>query len=89
MKKAIAMMLMGAATASFVGSATAAPSEATVIYTAANQRAAVDYKVARARCDSLSGNPGDVCVAEAKAVRIHVEAEAKARYQTDYTWFAA
>lgn len=81
MKKAYAMILMGVATAGFVGSATAALSKATAVFTAANQRAEVDYKVARARCDGLSGNPGDVCVAEAKAARIHVEADAKAKYK--------
>lgn len=80
MKKAFAMMLMSAAAAGFAGSATATPTEAALAYTTANHRAAVDYKVARPKCDSLTGNPKDVCVAEAKAARIHVEADAKAQY---------
>ena len=81
MKKTIAMMFIGAATVGFAASATATPTEADVAYTAANQRAATDYRVARARCSSLSGNPEDVCIAEAKAARIHVESGAKAQYK--------
>ena len=81
MNKRFALMLMSAAAVVLAGSAMAAPSEAKVAYTAANERAAVDYKLARPKCDSLTGNPKDVCIAEAKAARIHVEADAKAQYK--------
>ena len=83
MKKAIAMMLMSAAAAGFAGRAGAASSEAKLAYEAAMDMAAADFKVARAACDSLAGNPKDVCVAEAKASRIHVEAKARAQYKNN------
>ncbi|HUY01877.1 MAG TPA: hypothetical protein VMV33_01210 [Rhodocyclaceae bacterium] len=82
MINAYAMVLLSAAAAGFAGSAIAAPTEATVAYTMANQRAAVDYKVARAKCNSLAGNLRAVCVAEARSARIHVEANAKAQYES-------
>jgi hypothetical protein len=40
-------------------------------------RADADYKVAKERCDDLSGNPKDVCVKEAKALQATVTADAK------------
>jgi hypothetical protein len=65
------------------GAATAAgPSaEAKAVYTQAKDRAAADYKVARAKCDVITGNPKDICVAEAKAARIRAEEEAGALYR--------
>jgi hypothetical protein len=81
MKKAFAILLMGASAAGFTINATAASSQAKATYNAAKDQAAADYKTARAACDSLTGNPKDVCVAQAKAARIHVEAEAKAEYK--------
>ena len=80
MKTSFAMMVMGAAALGFASAASAAPTEAAQAYTTANQRAAVEYKVARPKCDSLTGNPKEVCVAEAKAARIHIEAGAEAQY---------
>jgi hypothetical protein len=50
-------------------------------YSAAKDRAAADYKAARARCDGMSGNPKDVCIAEAKAVEAKAKAEAEANYK--------
>ena len=61
--------------------ATAASAEAKATYTAANDAASVDFKVARAKCDSLTDNKKDVCIAEAKAARTFVEANAKAQYK--------
>lgn len=49
--------------------------------TAADEQAAANYKLARAQCDSLNGNPKDICIAQAKAARIQVEANAKAEYK--------
>ncbi|MGZ3236763.1 MAG: hypothetical protein ACXWIN_10035 [Burkholderiaceae bacterium] len=46
---------------------TADNSQAT--YTAAKDNAKAEYKIARAKCNSLSGNGKDVCVKEAKASR--------------------
>jgi hypothetical protein len=50
-------------------------------YSAAKDRAAADYKAAKARCDALSGNPKDVCIAEAKAAEKKAKAEAEAAYK--------
>ena len=62
--------------------ASAAPSaEAKAAYAQSTDRAAADYKVARARCDAITGNPKDVCIAEAKAARVHTEQEANALYK--------
>ena len=50
-------------------------------YSAAKTRAEADYKSARAQCDGLSGNPNDVCIAEAKAAEKKSKAEAEALYK--------
>ncbi len=50
-------------------------------YSAAKSRAEADYKAASARCDSMSGNPKDVCIAEAKAAEKKAKAEAEAQYK--------
>lgn len=55
--------------------------DAKTAYNTARDMAAANYKVARARCDAVTGNPRDVCVAEAKAERVRVEEEAGAAYK--------
>ena len=50
-------------------------------YSAAKNRASADYKAAKAECDRLSGNPKDVCIAEAKAAEKKLKAEAEAQYK--------
>lgn len=50
-------------------------------YSAAKDRASADYKAAKARCDGMSGNPKDVCVAEAKAAEKKAKADAEANYK--------
>lgn len=63
-------------------SALAAPSvEAKAAWVQAKDRAAADYKAARTRCDAITGNPKDVCLAEAKATRVRTEEEAGALYK--------
>jgi len=63
------------------GSVAAGPSaEAKAAYAQAKDRAAANYKVSRAKCDAITGNPKDICVAEAKAARVHAEQEAGALY---------
>jgi len=65
-----------------VAAAPAAPvPDAKTAFERARDTAASNYKVARARCDSLSGNPHDVCEAEAKAERVRTEEEASAAYK--------
>lgn len=63
------------------GAASAAVDEAKLVYKQAQETAASNYKVARARCDAIAGNPKDVCVAEAKAARVRTEEEAGAYYK--------
>jgi hypothetical protein len=49
---------------------------------AAKEIAEADYKVAKEKCDDLSGNPKDVCVQEAKAALAKAKADAKAVKET-------
>jgi len=64
------------------GTAVAGPSpEAKAAYTQAQERAAAHYNATKARCDIITGNPKDVCIAEAKAARVKTEQEAKALYK--------
>ena len=55
--------------------------EAKLAYEQARELAAANYKNARAQCDAVTGNPKDVCVAEAKAARVRTEEEARAKYE--------
>jgi hypothetical protein len=48
---------------------------------AAKDRIEVDYKAAKASCDSLSGNAKDICVAEAKGKEKVAKAELEAAYK--------
>ena len=61
--------------------ATATVPDAKTAYERARDMANANYKTARARCDSLSGNPHEVCEAEAKAERVRAEEEAGAAYK--------
>jgi hypothetical protein len=59
----------------------AATPEAKSVYQQSMDSAAATYKVSRARCDSITGNPKDVCIAEARAARVHTEADAESLYK--------
>lgn len=74
-------LVMFAAGAWYAGQAHAATPEAKLAYNEAKDRAALEYKTARARCDLITGNPKDVCVADAKAARVRADEEAQARYK--------
>ena len=74
---AIALLCSGAW---FAGQAQAATPEAKVAYNEARDRAALEYKTSRAKCGLITGNPKDVCLAEAKAARVHADEEAQAHY---------
>ena len=50
-------------------------------YDTAKSRAEAQFKSARGQCDSLSGNPKDVCIAEAKAAEKKAKADAEAQYK--------
>lgn len=73
MKKILAIMLVGAA-----GMCTAAANDSTATRSAVN-KAAADYKAAKAQCDTMRGNAKTICVDEAKAARAHAEADAVAQ----------
>lgn len=72
---------MSTAIIGFAGQVVAATPEAKASYKASNDSAAADYKMARAKCDSLTDNPKEVCIAEAKAARVLLEVNAKAQYR--------
>lgn len=55
--------------------------DAKATYSAAKEEASAQYKVNRAKCDSLAGNPKDVCVAQAKADQTRAKAEAEVAYK--------
>ena len=75
------VLLLGAALVWAAGHAHAATPEARLAYQQARDAAGASYKNARARCDAITGNPQDVCVAEAKAARVQAEESARARYE--------
>jgi len=77
MNKLLFLVLATAASASF------AATNDTAAYKQATAKAASDYKVAKAACDSQSGNDKSVCVAQAKATRAHAEADAATQYKND------
>ncbi|HWJ94762.1 MAG TPA: hypothetical protein VNT33_08555 [Telluria sp.] len=55
--------------------------DAKTAYLQTRDAAAQAYKRARAQCNAITGNPKEVCVAEAKAARVRTEEEASAAYQ--------
>jgi len=61
--------------------ASAPSAEAKAAYVQAKEQASVTYKAARAQCEGITGNPKDVCLAEANAARIRAEQEAEAYYR--------
>jgi hypothetical protein len=75
------ILLLAAALLWAAGHVHAATPEAKLAFQQARDAAAAEYKTARARCDASTGNPKDVCLLEAKAVRVHAEEEARAKYE--------
>jgi len=75
------VLLLGAALLWAAGHVHAATPEAKLAYQQARDGAGAAYKNARARCDAITGNPKDVCVAQAKAERVQAEEAARARYE--------
>lgn len=63
------------------GAAQAATKEAKALYQQAKAAAAAEFKAASARCDAITGNPKDVCIAEAKVARVRADADATAQYR--------
>lgn len=82
MKTLIAVVLAATAGAGFAAPPTVFLNHEPAVYRNLAQKAAADYKVASAKCNGMSGNDKAVCMAEAKAVRAHAEAEALAKYNS-------
>jgi hyperosmotically inducible periplasmic protein len=87
MNKLIFIMLAGFASASFAAEpampAATSPHMDTVAYKQMMDKAANDYKMAKAQCDTHSGNAKDICVEQAKAARAHTESDAVVQYKND------
>jgi hypothetical protein len=81
MKSTVLSVLFGAAILAGGGAMATPTAEAKATYTQAKDRAEADYKMARAKCDAVTGNPRDVCMAEANAVRVRTREEASAMYK--------
>ncbi len=81
MKTTTPHMLICAALLALAGAVQAATPEAKAVYQQAKDAAEATYKTARAKCDVITGNPKDVCVAEAKAARVRAREEASAFYK--------
>ena len=89
MKTTILSALLGLAIfGSGLASAASNP-EAKAAYNQSKDRADADYKAARTRCDAITGNPKDVCVAEAKAARVRTQEEANALYKNTLKAYTA
>jgi len=81
MKHNIAKILICTGAACVTLGAIAAPALTKSDYEAAKDRAASNYKAAHEQCERLAGNPKDVCIAEAKAAKVHAESDAEAQYK--------
>jgi osmotically-inducible protein OsmY len=79
MKTLIATLFATAAGAAFAAP-TVALNHDPASYRAVTQKAAADYKVATAKCGSMSGNDKDVCMAEARLARTRTESDALSQY---------
>lgn len=89
MRHTLSYLLIGAALVFYASQVRAATPEAKAAYAQAKDNAAAAYKTASARCDAITGNPKDVCVAEAKAARVRAEEEAYAFYKNTLKAYTA
>lgn len=76
----IATLLATAVSASFAAAPTAALNHDPATYQNVTKKATADYKMATAKCTSLTGNAKGICMEEAKAARAHADADAVAHY---------
>ena len=75
------ILLVGAALLWAASHVHAATPQAKLVYQQARDAAAANYKNARAQCSTVTGNPRDLCIAEAEAARVRTEEEARAKYE--------
>lgn len=81
MKTSHALLLIAAALGG-TGQAAAQPTpDAKTAYQQLMDGAENGYDAAKARCDALAGIPHEICVADARAVRVRIEEEAGAAYK--------
>jgi osmotically-inducible protein OsmY len=76
----LATLLATAVSASFAAAPTAALNHDPATYHNVTQKASADFKMASAKCTSMTGNAKMVCMEEAKTARAHAEADAIAQY---------
>jgi hypothetical protein len=81
MRSPHSILLVGAALLWAACHVHAATPEAKLAYQQARDAAGATYKNARAQCNTVTGNPRDLCIAEAEAARVRAEEEARARYE--------
>lgn len=82
MKTLIATLIAGAVGASFaIAPASAAPVDKEA-HRAALDKAAADYRTAKAKCDAMKGHAEEVCEDEAKLAQARAEHAAYAKYDT-------
>ena len=89
LKTAIFCSVLGVVAGWGASAAHAATPEAKMAYDQAREAAAATFKAARARCDSITGNPKDVCIEEAKAARVQAEETAEAQYKNTLKAYTA
>ncbi|MFZ6775035.1 hypothetical protein ACO0LB_20220 [Undibacterium sp. SXout7W] len=63
----------------------AATNEPLATYKATKELAEKDFKIAKNKCDDMTGNPKDICVAVAKADRTRMSANANAVYKNTFS----
>nr|WP_314859554.1 hypothetical protein [uncultured Undibacterium sp.] len=83
MKKILLASMICAISISMNVSAFAADPDAATVFKDAKIKAEADYKIASAKCTSLTDNAKDIRVAEAKAARIHTEENAQANFHNN------
>jgi len=81
MNKILTGIFVSAAGLTFSAAAIAATPVAKATYDAAEDTATSTYKISRAKCDSVTGVPKDVCIEEAKAALVRTQADANAVYK--------
>ena len=90
LKTAIFCSVLGVVAGWGAGAAQAAATpEAKMAYDQARDSAAAAFKAARAQCDSITGNPKDVCIEQAKAARVQAEETAEAQYKNTLKAYTA
>jgi hypothetical protein len=81
MRSPHSILLIGAALLWAASHVHAATPQAKLAYQQARDAAGASYKNARAQCNTVTGNPRDLCIAEAEAARVRAEEEARATYE--------